>query len=88
MRVNDFISFQKDLKYEKEGKEILVVYVTAGIDRTNLQHSFNIQVLEKEFYLEHQEEVNSDIMAFYKEIGEYLTPYQEVNLFKMMSHQE
>lgn len=88
MEVSDFISFQKDLKYKKEDKEVFIAYITVGVDRASLQQTFNIQVLDKEFYLEHQEEVNLDIIDFYKEVGEYLSSFQEVNLFKMMSHQE
>ena len=88
MKVSDFISFQKDLKYKKEDKEVVVAYVTVGVDRASLQQTFNIQVLDKEFYLERQEEVNLEIIDFYKEVGEYLTSFQEVNLFKMMAHRE
>lgn len=89
MEINDIINFQQHLKYEKEdGEEVIVGFISAVLDKTNLQYSFNIQIFNKEFYDKNQELVDLDIINFYKEIGEYLSPNKQANLFKMIAYQE
>lgn len=88
MQINDIVNFQQYLKYDvKEGEQV-VAYVAASLDKTNLQYSFNIQIFNKEYYGENQEQIDMDIIQFYKGISEYLSPSSQANLFRMMSQSE
>lgn len=88
MEVNDIANFQQHLKFEIDGVETVVGYVSASVDKTSLQYGFNIQIFNKEFYNENQEAVDSSIINFYKEIGDYLSPQKPASLLKMLGYQK
>ena len=87
MEINDLVNFQKHLKYEIDEQEVVVGFICASLDKTSYQYGFNIQIFNHEFYDNNQDMVNTDILDFYKEIGEYLSPQKQSKLFKLLAQQ-
>lgn len=87
MNISDLAQFTKDIEFtdEETGQTINIGFVSANINKGDLQYGFNIQIFDKDFYKENSDYVNSEIMKFYEDIANYLSPSKESEIVKMLA---